>query len=70
MNYIEPICTNNVNVLGKPDGTTALVSVHGFGADQSAWRDVAMAFLAAYRVVLLDNAPAPRTQPRSPSTAI
>lgn len=37
--------------------------VHGFGTDQRAWKDVADAFLADFRVVLLDNAGAGGSDP-------
>lgn len=60
---IDPVNRNNVKVLGNPNAKTALVFVHGFGTDQSSWRDVAMAFLADYRVVLLDNAGAGASDP-------
>jgi sigma-B regulation protein RsbQ len=63
MTCIDPIRRNNVRILGKPDAKTALVFVHGFGAGQSSWRDVAMAFLADYRVVLLENARAGAADP-------
>ncbi len=60
---IDPIRRHNVKVLGNPDAETALVFVHGFGTDQSSWRDVVLAFLADYRVVLLDNAGAGASDP-------
>ena len=51
----DPIRRNNVKVAGNPEAADTLVFVHGFGTDQSAWRDVAAGFLADCRVVLLDN---------------
>ncbi|MGR3550427.1 alpha/beta fold hydrolase [Pseudooceanicola sp.] len=44
---------NNVVVSGSPQGRT-VVFVHGFGCDQSMWRDVTPAFEADHRVVLYD----------------
>ncbi|WP_317173285.1 alpha/beta fold hydrolase [Hymenobacter duratus] len=43
---------HNVTVSGA--GSQAMVFVHGFGCDQRMWRQVAPAFEADYRVVLLD----------------
>lgn len=63
MTDIDPIRRNNVNVVGNPDATTTLVFVHGFGTEQSAWREVAAAYLADYRVVLLDNVGAGGSDP-------
>jgi sigma-B regulation protein RsbQ len=42
-----------------------MVFVHGFGTDQTAWRDVARAFFKDYRVLLLDNAGAGRSAPEA-----
>jgi sigma-B regulation protein RsbQ len=44
---------NNVIVSGK--GARTIIFSHGFGCDQSAWRDVAPAFEADWRVVLFDH---------------
>ena len=55
MSDIDPIRRHNVHVIGNPDAATTPVFVHGFGTEQTAWRVVAAAFLANYRVVLLDN---------------
>ena len=40
-----------------------MIFVHGFGTDQSAWRDVVAAFANDYRIVLLDNAGAGGADP-------
>jgi len=63
MTDIDPIRRNNVKVVGNPQAQTALVFVHGFGSDQRAWSSVAAAFLADYRVVLLDNVGAGGSDP-------
>lgn len=44
---------NNVTVTGTP-GAAPLVLIHGFGCDQSVWRDVAPAFEPTRTVVRLD----------------
>ena len=63
MTEIGPIRRNNVNVIGNVNAPATLVFVHGFGTDQTAWRDVAQAFLADFRVVLLDNVGAGNSEP-------
>ena len=50
---------HHVRVLGRADGP-AVLFVHGFGSDQSAWDRVLPAFLDRYRVVLVDQAGAGR----------
>ena len=42
-----------------------MVFVHGFGTDQTAWRDVVPAFCSDYRILLLDNAGAGRSAPEA-----
>lgn len=49
---MSTILRNHVNVSGH--GTRPLVFLHGFGTDQSSWRDVAPHFAADHRLVLLD----------------
>lgn len=56
MNSPGPIGRNNVNLCGNPRAGETMVFVHGFGTDQTAWSDVAAAFHAGYKIVLLDNA--------------
>ena len=43
---------NNVNVRG--DGSRAMVFAHGFGCDQTMWRDVSDHFETEFKVVLFD----------------
>jgi sigma-B regulation protein RsbQ len=50
----DPVRRNNVVVKGNPDGRIMLFA-HGFGCSQQAWRLVAPAFEADYRVVLFDH---------------
>ena len=45
---------SNVAVSGVPGPATAMVFLHGLGADQTCWHLVAPAFEDRYRVVLLD----------------
>lgn len=58
---LSALAKNNVNTLGKLDADRSIVFVHGFGTDQTAWRDVQAPFLADFRVVLLDNVGAGQT---------
>jgi sigma-B regulation protein RsbQ len=46
----------NTTVEGRSDALQTLVFVHGFGTTQAAWREVAAAFAADFRIMLLDNA--------------
>lgn len=45
---------NNVNVVGRDDGPTIVLS-HGFGCDQNLWRLVVPELLPKFRVVLFDH---------------
>jgi sigma-B regulation protein RsbQ len=54
---------NNVSLAGNPDAARTMVFVHGFGTDQRAWSPVVLAFEADYRIVLLDNAGAGKSDP-------
>ena len=45
---------NNVQVCGPEDGPV-LMFAHGFGTDQSMWRQDVPWFTDRYRVVLLDH---------------
>lgn len=44
---------NNVNVLGSGDRT--IVFAHGFGSDQTAWRQQVETFAPNFRIVLFDH---------------
>lgn len=61
----DPLVKNHVNVIGRADAARTMVFVHGFGTDQTAWADVQAAFLAGYRVVLLDNVGGGKTPPEA-----
>lgn len=50
---------NNVQVTGR--GERAMVFAHGFGCDQSMWRDVATEFEDDFKVVLFDYVGAGRS---------
>lgn len=50
--YNDIVERNNVKVFGE--GQKTILFAHGFGCDQSVWRDVAPAFSTDYRVVLFD----------------
>lgn len=45
----------NVNVLGDGDGDAVVVLGHGFGTDQTAWRNQLPVLLPRHRVVLFDH---------------
>lgn len=49
---MDVLYRNNVAVSGR--GDRPIIFAHGFGCDQTAWRDVAPAFEADWRVVLFD----------------
>jgi sigma-B regulation protein RsbQ len=44
---------NNVRVLGQ--GSQTIIFAHGFGSDQTAWRQQVAAFEATHRIVLFDH---------------
>ena len=46
---------NNVTVTGKLDAERSILFLHGFGTDQTAWRDVVPAFENDHRIILMDN---------------
>jgi sigma-B regulation protein RsbQ len=54
---------NNVIVLnGEKKGKT-IIFAHGFGTDQTAWHQVASAFMKDFRVILYDNVGAGKSDP-------
>jgi sigma-B regulation protein RsbQ len=61
----DPLRRNHVTIAGKRDAAQTLLFVHGFGTDQTAWAEVAGAFAADYRLVLLDNVGAGRSDPEA-----
>ena len=46
---------NRVSLAGNPSAATALIFVHGFGCNQSAWSDIVADFAADFRIVLYDT---------------
>jgi len=56
---------NNVTVAGNLQAEKTMVFVHGFGTDQTAWSQIVPAFSGDYRIVLLDNAGAGRSDPQA-----
>jgi sigma-B regulation protein RsbQ len=54
LNVPDALIRNNVTVTGPADAP-AIVFSHGFGCDQSVWRDVAPALAAGHRIVLFDH---------------
>lgn len=59
----DPLVKNNVKVTGNMAADRSMVFVHGFGTDQSAWRDIYTPYLADYRIILLDNVGAGKSPP-------
>lgn len=60
---MDPIKRNNVVLTGNLNAAKSIVFVHGFGTDQSAWKEVAAPFLADFRVILMDNVGAGQSDP-------
>lgn len=56
---MDVVTRNNVRDLGH--GERDMVFAHGFGCDQTVWRDVAPAFEAPYRVIMFDHVGAGRS---------
>lgn len=65
MDAIRPVRRNNVHVRGASETARAMVFVHGFGTDQTAWRDVAASFEPDWKIVLLDNVGGGDTPPEA-----
>lgn len=60
---IDPLKRNNVVVAGNLKATRSIVFVHGFGTDQSAWTKVVAPFMADFRIILMDNVGAGKSDP-------
>ena len=65
MKVLDPLKRNCVTVSGNLNAAKTIIFVHGFGTDQTAWNDVAAAFLDDFRVVLFDNVGAGRSIPEA-----
>lgn len=52
---VDPLVRNDVRVTGAIDRSRAMVFVHGFGTDQTAWREVASAFADDFKIVSFDS---------------
>lgn len=46
---------NNVTVIGADNKGDTMIFAHGFGTDQTSWKDVYPAFEAGHKIVLYDN---------------
>jgi sigma-B regulation protein RsbQ len=62
---LDPLRKNNVVVAGNGSADDTIVFLHGFGTDQSAWREVAHEFEARHRLVFLDNVGAGGSPPEA-----
>jgi len=54
---------NNVSIEGNPDAEQTIVFAHGFGTDQTSWKNVKTAFESDYRLVLFDTVGAGMADP-------
>lgn len=52
---------HNVRIIGNERAARTIIFAHGFGTDQTAWKAVAAAFAAEYKIILYDNAGAGNT---------
>lgn len=56
---------NNVSIEGNVSAKETLIFAHGFGTDQTAWKEVKKAFEQDYRLVLYDNIGAGKSDPNA-----
>lgn len=56
---------NNISIEGNLQAHQTLVFVHGFGTDQTSWDPVKHAFEKDYKLVLLDNVGAGKSDPNA-----
>jgi Predicted hydrolases or acyltransferases (alpha/beta hydrolase superfamily) len=59
---VDIVKKNNVAIKNE-NGKQTMVFAHGFGTDQTAWGQVAAAFVDDYRLVLYDNVGAGQSDP-------
>ncbi|MBS1210266.1 MAG: alpha/beta hydrolase [Proteobacteria bacterium] len=52
---INPVQKNHVTIAGDPAARSTLLFLHGFGTDQTAWRQIVPAFEKHHRIILMDN---------------
>ncbi len=54
---VDPLLVkkHNIAVEGNPEAEQVIIFAHGFGTDQTAWKDVKAAFAADYKLILYDN---------------
>lgn len=46
---------NNVNIIGNSKSNQTIIFAHGFGTDQTAWRQQVAVLAASFRIVLFDH---------------
>lgn len=61
----NPLKKNNVTILNGKNKDKTMVFAHGFGTDQTSWKQVASAFEDEYRIVLYDNVGAGLADPEA-----
>lgn len=54
---------NNVTILDAPGAKNTIIFAHGFGTDQTAWKEVASVFAGDNRIVMYDNAGGGKADP-------
>jgi sigma-B regulation protein RsbQ len=56
---------NNLSIEGNTESPKTIVFAHGFGTDQTAWKDVKKAFADDYRLILYDNVGGGNADPKA-----
>ena len=62
---LDPIKKNNVTISGNINADKTIIFAHGFGTDQTAWKQVSEAFMNDYRIVLYDNVGGGKSDPEA-----
>lgn len=62
---VDPLKRNNVTVIGADNTGDTMIFAHGFGTDQTSWKDVYPAFEAGHRIVLYDNVGGGKADPNA-----
>ncbi|MHA4894431.1 alpha/beta fold hydrolase [Pedobacter sp. PWIIR3] len=54
---------HNLNIEGNVEAAQTIVFAHGFGTDQTVWKNIKEAFVDDYRIILYDNVGAGKADP-------
>lgn len=60
---LDPLKKNNVTVVEGGNGNDVMIFAHGFGTDQTSWKNVYPSFLDNYKIVLYDNVGGGKSDP-------